>query len=87
MFALTLTSRTELREIDWSKILSSADVDFCLNEFNRLFRSVIDVVAPLREVRVRNKMNPWMNSEILSGIKRRNDLFSRFKKDKTNENI
>ena len=76
----------ELRKLDWSSILASADVNFCLNEFNSLFRSAIDIVAPLREVRVRNKVNPWMNSEILSGIKRRNDLFSRFKKNK-DENI
>ena len=75
----------ELRKIDWSSILTSTDVNYCLSEFNRLFRSAIDSVAPLREIRVRNKMNPWMNSEILSSIKKRNSLLARFKKDRTNE--
>ena len=57
-----------LSRISWSSVLNSADIDFCLLEFNRLFCSVIDTVAPLREIRVRNKLNPWMNSHIFSGI-------------------
>ena len=75
---------TVLRRIDWSSILSSRDVNYCLSEFNSLFRSAIDSVAPLRDVRVRDKINPWMNGEILSSIRRRDKLFSRFRKDRTN---
>ena len=74
----------ELRKIDWSPILASADVNFCLAEFSRLFRMAIDSVAPLREVRVRSKKNPWMNAHILSSIRHRDKLFSRFKKDRSN---
>ena len=73
-----------LRNVDWTSVLTSVDVDFCLMEFNRLFQLAIDSVAPLREIRVRNKVNPWMTGEIFSSIKERNRLFSRFKKDKTN---
>ena len=77
------TFLNELRKIDWSLILSSADVNFCLQEFNRLFRKAIDSVAPLKEIRVRNKVNPWMNADILSSIRKRNSLFSRFKRDRS----
>ena len=75
----------ELRKIDWSHILTSVDVNFCLAEFSRLFKSVINVVAPYKEVRVRSRPNSWMNSEILSSIRLRNNLYSRFKKDKSNK--
>ena len=61
------------------------DIDFCLAEFSRLFKSVINVVAPYKEVRVRSRPNSWMNSEILSSIRLRNNLYSRFKKDKSNK--
>ena len=74
----------ELRKVDWSTVLSSNDVNFCLSEFNRLFHEVIDYVAPVRQVRVRNRSSPWINSHILASIKRRNELFSRFKKDRSN---
>ena len=74
----------ELRKVDWSSVLSSCDVNFCLSEFNRIFRSAIDKVATLREIRVRSKESPWMNSHILASIRKRNNLFSRFRKDRTN---
>ena len=67
----------ELRKIDWSSVLTSTDVNYCLSEFSRLLKSVIDIVA-LKEVRVRSKPNPWMNLEILASIKKRSDLLSRF---------
>ena len=41
------TFLNELKKVDWSSILSSADVNYCLQEFNRLFRQAIDSVAPL----------------------------------------
>ena len=46
--------------------------------------STIDKVAPYREIRVRNNQNPWMNSHILSLIRNRDGLLSRFKKDRSN---
>ena len=66
----------ELVRIDWSHILSSSDVNYCLSEFTRLFKLALDHVAPVKEVRVRNKHNPWMNSHILSMIKKRDGLVS-----------
>ena len=75
----------ELFKIDWSSILSSADVNFCLTKFSRLFCMALDKVAPFREIRVRNRKNPWMNGIILAGIKKRDRLFSCFKKDRNNQ--
>ena len=75
----------ELRKIDWSSVLTSVDVDYCLSEFSRLFKSAIDVVAPYREIRIRSKPNQWMNSEILAAIRKRNDLLSRYKRNRSNE--
>ena len=75
---------TELSKIDWSGILSSADVNFCLSEFSRLFNQAVDKVAPYKEKRVKSKSNPWMTSEILSAIRKRDDLFARSRQDRGN---
>ena len=77
----------ELSRLNWSSILSSSDVNYCVLEFARLFTSALDKVAPLREIRVKSKPNPWMNSTILAGIRERDRLLSRFKKDKTKVEI
>ena len=74
--------RTELARINWRDIMISTDVDFCLNEFTRLFKIAVDTVAPVREVRVKQRSNPWMNSHLLAGIKKRDVLLRQFKRSK-----
>ena len=78
---------SELSGINWFSVLASDDVNFAVTEFGRLFKLAIDRVAPQREVRVRNKSNPWMNSHILALIRRRDRLFSRFKNDRSNTDV
>ena len=72
----------ELSKVDWSSILSSSDVNFCVTEFSKLFKMALDKVAPFREIRVRSNPNPWMNGIILAGIRERDKLFSRFKRNR-----
>ena len=60
----------ELMSINWFLVLTSDNVNFSTSEFGRLFRGVIDKVAPYKEVRVRNKTNPWMNSPIMALIRK-----------------
>ena len=74
----------ELSGVDWSAVMSSPDVEFCLQEFSRLFLAAVDRVAPFRDVRVKARTNPWMNDCILSGIKLRDKLLSQFRKDRGN---
>ena len=76
--------QNELKRMDWSGMLGSTDVNYCLNEFVRLFSSAMDKVAPFREKRVKKRSNPWMNPHILSGIKLRDSLLSRYRKDSSN---
>ena len=77
----------ELSKIDWSAVLRSDDVNFCLAEFRKLFMSAVDKVAPFREIRVKKRSNPWMNAHILAGIRKRDGLFSRFRKDRNNSDV
>ena len=44
---------SELSKIDLSPVLISNDVDYCLDEFSCLFRSVIDFVALVCDIRVK----------------------------------
>jgi hypothetical protein len=74
----------ELKKINWDAVLSSTDVNFCLSEFNRLFKLAVDSVAPVRDVKVKQKTEPWMSAQILSGIKERDRLLSKFKKERSN---
>ena len=75
--------REILTRTDWSSVLLSTDVNVCLSEFSRLFKSAVDAVAPARDIRVKQRGNPWMTSDILSRIKERDALLSLFKRDRS----
>ena len=72
----------ELRSIDWSPVYFATDVNVAVHDFNAKLLSVIDKVAPYREFRPKLDSKPWMCGKILAAIKKRDLLFSRFKKNR-----
>ena len=48
---------------------------------------IIDRLAPMRQVRVKQRTEPWMTGDILSGIRRRDALLASFKRDRANLDI
>ena len=42
-----------------------------------------DVVAPIKEIRLKTRTEPWMSTEILDNIRHRDQLLYKFNKDKT----
>ena len=70
----------ELRGIDWSHVYFATDVNVTVQQFNAKFLSVIDKIAPYRDFRPKLNSKPCMCGEILAAIKKRDLLFSRFKK-------
>ena len=77
----------ELGNMDWSPVVFAIDVNLALENFYQMFISVIDNIAPYREFRPKHFSSPWMCGEILAGIKKRDSLFAKFKKDRNNQDI
>ena len=49
--------------------------------------SVIDSLAPLKQVRLKQRSDPWMTNDILSQIKHRDNLLLKFKSDRTQKHL
>ena len=47
--------------------------------------TVLDNIAPIKEVRLKQRTEPWMTSEILEVIKARDSALYNFKKHKSND--
>jgi hypothetical protein len=61
----------EQNKIDWTKCNETKPVNENWNCFRKLFIGVLDIVTPLKEIRVKQNTEPWMSIEILNlGIKR-----------------
>ena len=65
----------------------ASHVDESLRPFVTLFHGVIDLIAPHRDIKVKQKTEPWFNSHIMSGIRRRDSLFRKWRKDRSNDSI
>ncbi|KAK3913324.1 hypothetical protein KUF71_022778 [Frankliniella fusca] len=64
--------KTDVSNIDWGDVYKCNDIDEKLFIFNSRIMHVIDKHAPLKIVKVRHNVAPWMCGEILQLIKLRN---------------
>jgi len=62
------------------------DVDIVWDRFKKRFVQVLNEVAPCKEIRIKQRTEPWMTDSILKDIKERNNSLKSFKKDGNNDN-
>ena len=65
------------------------DINDAYSDFTEKVTSVIDEIAPLKEIRVKNNSQDWFDAEINEEIERRDKSLAKFKKSKlhcNNEN-
>ena len=71
---------SKLSNKNWESVLSCLDVEMAWDSFKDIFHSVLDIVAPLKEVRLKQRTEPWMNSDILQNIRHRDETLNKFRK-------
>ena len=69
----------KLQNVNWLPVIECENVNDAWKLFNDLFYQVIDKVAPEKDVRVKQRTEPWFTGEILENIKRRDQAFHIFK--------
>ena len=68
-----------IRKLNWSSVTDTVDVNLAWLNFKSLFISAINLVAPARSVRVKQRSHPWFNQEIFDAISARDKALSVFK--------
>ena len=72
----------KLKNINWYNVIDIDDVNMAWDKFKELFTSVIDEIAPKKQVRIKNHTEPWMTDEILRCIRERDKSLYEFRKHK-----
>ena len=72
----------KLQAVNWSEIFNTENIDSAWNCFKQLFRSVIDDIAPFKEIRVKQRSEPWFDTELRDLIQKRDKALSDFNKNK-----
>ena len=79
--------QANLLATDWNPVLLSDNASDAWELFKDLFMSVIDNIAPVKQMRIKQRTEPWINSDILEAINQRDKAFTHYKKDKSVENF
>ena len=56
---------------------------FAWNNFKLIILSTLDTIAPVKFVRIKQRTEEWVNSEVLDCIKDRDKAFYLFKREKS----
>ena len=64
----------DLEQMPWRNVSSHSDPNDMWQEWKNLFVSCMDKHAPLKSKRIRNKRSPWITSELLLRMRRRDVL-------------
>lgn len=70
----------KLLDINWNDVFDCNSVEEAWLFFKRKFMAVIDGIAPVKEIRVKQRTEPWMSSEILHMISERDAALRRFRR-------
>ena len=74
-----------LANIEWSNCLNFLCINTNWVSFRKLFTSIIDELAPIKEIRLKQRTEPWMDSYILDLIRERDRFLYTFKKHRNEE--
>ncbi|XP_060799413.1 uncharacterized protein LOC132901016 [Neoarius graeffei] len=69
-----------LSMIDWSSVLNCMNVDQAWRNFTTMFIYVLDSIAPVKSISVKHRTEPWVSTEILEAINRRDQALKESKK-------
>lgn len=70
----------KLKQADWSNMFTCNCVEQSWLIFQDTFLSVLDSIAPLKEVRLKQRSEPWLDSTILDLFKQKDAFSSQFRK-------
>ena len=79
------TFQVNLLNANWSSVLISDNACDAWEKFKSNFTSLVDDIAPIKEVRIKQRTEPWVNDEILQSIKDRDKAFQTFKNNRSDE--
>ena len=72
----------ELNSSNFQNYETFDNIDNAYSDFISRFMAAIDKVAPLREIRVKNRTQDWFDRDIFQAIKSRNEKLKKFKKSR-----
>ena len=75
---------TKLRNTNWANVTECNNVNDAWSKFKQIFTNILDEIAPIKQIRIKVRTEPWMNNELLELINERDKTLTLSNKDKGN---
>ena len=72
---------------DWNSVLLSNDVTKAWDCLRNVLLSAINSIAPVKQARIKQQTEPWIDSDILALINQKYTAFKQYKQSKTEEHL
>ena len=72
----------KLRKINFPDYSNFKDINNAYSDFTEKVISVIDEIAPIKEIRVKNNSQDWFDAEINEEVERQDKSLAKFKKSR-----
>ena len=76
-----------LHEVDWSIVTRCNNVNEAWVNFKNLITQVLDSIAPIKEIRIKLRTEPWIDDNILQSIRERDKLLTLSNRDKADKSL
>ena len=77
----------KLSSLDWTKVSNDENVNDSWKTFHEMFLEILDRVAPVKNVRLKQRTEQWFTGDILRSISVRDKAWKQYRKQKTSENF
>ena len=77
----------ELKSVNFPNYENFNSLNDAYSNFMSLFMAAINKVAPLREIRVKNRSHEWFDGEISNAVEARNEKLKTFKRTRDEESL
>ena len=75
----------KLSAIDWSGLTNCTDVNKAWSIFQNIFISTLNIIAPQKRIRIKQRSEDWITKYILSLIRERNIVYKKMNKKLSDE--
>ena len=77
--------KDQVQQIKWLDVYLATDVNQAVEVFTAKIRHILDEMAPMRIIQLRNNFSPWLSDETVQLMKSQNDLLKLASSTKTKE--
>ena len=77
----------KLRNVNWAAVTNCININEAWNNFRTIFIKILDEVAPIKQVRINTRTEPWMTSTILELIRERDKALFNSNKNRKNKEL